>query len=120
MYKRLTKKDSCYYDDMDNIDVDEMYNRLAELEDKIENGTLIEMPCKVNDDAIFVVKHEEDWVMEMGYVKAISIDKDGIWISCHYDGGLSYWHKCKDKYLFFKATEAEQKLQELQELKKEL
>lgn len=34
-YKRLTVKDSCY------CDVDELYARLAELEDKIENGTLV-------------------------------------------------------------------------------
>ena len=27
----------------------ETYNRLAELEDKIEQGTLIELPCKVGD-----------------------------------------------------------------------
>ena len=27
----------------------ETYNRLAELEDKIMNGTLVEMPCKVGD-----------------------------------------------------------------------
>ena len=27
----------------------ETYNRLAELEDKIENGTLVELPCKVGD-----------------------------------------------------------------------
>ena len=41
-YKRLTKKDSCYYDEMDNIDIDEVYNLLAELEDKIGSRTLIE------------------------------------------------------------------------------
>ena len=38
-YKRLTEKDSCYYDEMHRLDIDEIYNRLAELEDKIENGT---------------------------------------------------------------------------------
>lgn len=27
----------------------ETYNRLAELENKIENGTLVELPCKVGD-----------------------------------------------------------------------
>lgn len=43
-YKRLTKKDSCYYDDMGRIDdlggADILYDRLAELEDKIESGEL--------------------------------------------------------------------------------
>lgn len=40
-YKRLTVKDSCYYDKQDNCDIDELYARLAELEDKIEDGTLV-------------------------------------------------------------------------------
>ena len=44
--KRLTKKDSCYYDDMERIDdlggADILYDRLAELEDKIEGGELCE------------------------------------------------------------------------------
>lgn len=46
-YKRLTEKDSCYYDDMGRIDdlggADILYDRLAELEDKIESGELCEM-----------------------------------------------------------------------------
>ena len=39
----------------------EIYNRLAELEDKIENGTLVELPCKcieeldiIKDGMIFI------------------------------------------------------------------
>lgn len=40
-YKRLTVKDSCYYDEQDNCDIDELYARLVELEDKIEDGTLV-------------------------------------------------------------------------------
>ncbi len=43
-YKRVTEKDSCYYDDMERIDdlggADILYDRLAELEDKIESGEL--------------------------------------------------------------------------------
>lgn len=55
-YKRLTEQHSkgrCYYNEMDHIDVDEMYDRLAELEDKIENGTLIELPCKAGDTVYY-------------------------------------------------------------------
>ena len=29
--------------------IDSLKNRLAELEDKIENGTMVELPCKVGD-----------------------------------------------------------------------
>ena len=41
-YKRLTERDSCYYDDMERIDdlggVDILYDRLAELEVNIVYG----------------------------------------------------------------------------------
>lgn len=110
-YERLTIRQFKNYED--RFSKDTIYTRLQELEDKIENGTLIELPCKVGDDAYFVVKHEEDWVIEIGYIKAISIDKDGIWIACHYSTGFSYWHHCKDRKLCFKANEAEAKLKEL-------
>ena len=33
--------------------VGKLYERLAELEDKIENGTLIELPCKVGDTVYY-------------------------------------------------------------------
>ena len=48
-YKRLTNsyKGAPLHTDMEVTDGDEIYERLAELEDKIEQGTLIELPCKV-------------------------------------------------------------------------
>lgn len=92
----------------------EAIDRLAELEDKIEQGKMIELPCKVGDDVYFVVQHEEDWVMEIGYVISISIDKEGIWIACRYSSGLSYWHNLKDSDVFFNANKANEKLKEQQ------
>lgn len=70
-YKRLTVKDSCYYDEQDNCDVDELYTRLAELEDKLENGTLIQLPCvrKVN-------------VAGFDYVEAVYIQHNGTIGEC--------------------------------------
>ena len=46
-YKRLTKsyKGAPLHTDMEVTDGDEIYERLAELEDKIEQGTMIELPC---------------------------------------------------------------------------
>ena len=49
-YKRLTFKIS---KNVSNASYDELLDRLAELEDKIENGTLIELPrnkIKIRDD----------------------------------------------------------------------
>lgn len=34
--------------------------RLAELEDKIENGTLVELPCKVGDTVFIIAKQGMD------------------------------------------------------------
>lgn len=51
-YKRLTEKDgatrvmSQWAGTSNSLKI---YRRLAELEDKIMNGTLVEMPCKVGD-----------------------------------------------------------------------
>lgn len=57
-YERLTKRftgGSPYTEYASDYDI---LCRLAELEDKIEQGTLIELPCKVGD-TIWVV--DEEW-----------------------------------------------------------
>lgn len=66
-YKRLTKRDcagyvvpvkpitSGYDDNNTPIVKEELLDRLAELEDKIEAGTLIEIPCKVGDNAVAII-----------------------------------------------------------------
>ena len=58
-YKRLTAhKLTSFYDwERENLkpeQIAEMYDRLAELEDKIEDGTLVELPCKVGDTVYFI------------------------------------------------------------------
>lgn len=70
-YKRLTDEpsnDRCYYNQMDFIDVDEMYDRLADLEDKIERGELVDinelMAAKTTGELTdkeieFFIKHNE-------------------------------------------------------------
>lgn len=50
-YKRLTKQ-SGWQKDMDltqEMGYSWIYQRLSELENKIEHGTLVELPCKVGD-----------------------------------------------------------------------
>lgn len=64
-YKRLTKyKGEPLHTDMEVTDGDEIYERLAELEDLIENGTLIGLPCvrKINSglgkyEAVYFKEH---------------------------------------------------------------
>ncbi len=95
-------------------------NRLAELEDKIEQGTLIELPCKVGDTVYFAV--DNGW--DCAEIDEIHIFKDDIvfeWVQ--YDRGyeLTELWDCGDfsikdigKTVFLTREEAEKKLKELQ------
>lgn len=62
-YKRLTEKDgatrvmSQWAGTSNDLKI---YRRLAELEDKIENGTLVELPCKVGD-TVYCVEYFCDY-----------------------------------------------------------
>lgn len=79
-YRRLTVKDSCYYDEMDNVDVDALYSRLADLEDMIESGRLIGLPCKYGD-TVYKPCAEQNRVL-VGEVKRISYDKQVGYEEC--------------------------------------
>ena len=90
-------------------------DRLAELEKKIENGTLVELPCKVGDTVY--------WVMDMNI---FTYKVKGFSYNCNDDMGLrlilqeiepsvSFY---LGKRLFFTKTEAEARLKELQEKQK--
>lgn len=53
-YKRLTKdKPFEELDIKDEMGYSHIYKRLQELENKIKNGTLVELPCKVGDMIYF-------------------------------------------------------------------
>lgn len=84
-YKRLTKKFENGYvwvdctncpsdnkcDDITHYCQTTVKERLAELEDKIEQGTLIEFPCKVGDTVYFVDKQNK--IIEEFDVSAIEV-----------------------------------------------
>lgn len=63
-YERLTKKNRRSDAIVDMLKSKYSNNtaikRLAELEDKIENGTLVELPCKVGDMVYFIAKQGMD------------------------------------------------------------
>ena len=93
--------------------------RLYELEDRIENGTLVELPCKVGDTLYLVSDKIKEFI-----VTAVSID-----ITKYHDWGMGCiqfadknGHRKFDyniyfswigKTVFFDKAEAEQKLKEL-------
>lgn len=93
------------------IDADEIQaiKRLAVFEDLLEEGKLIQLPCQVDDDIYFVWDYEGRAIVDVGKVIGISHQREGIWISAHYDSGLSYWHLFSEigKSVFFDKNEAD-------------
>lgn len=86
-------------------------DRLAELEDKMENGILIELPCKVGD-TVWVVYEDDDREYKIYEAKCVGFAfENGTNIRivtnfCCYD----FYRKGT----FTDKSEAEQKLKELQ------
>ncbi len=85
-YDRLTKvKDDRIWEDEefwtsseepDDKEIDAIYTRLAELEDKIDDRMLVELPCKVGDKLYKVyynVPFGEDEVVEYAKAKVMKI-----------------------------------------------
>lgn len=128
-YKRLTERtvnNGVKYDRNDYVrtcypqneyahdDFDKMAIRLAELEDKIEQGTLIELPCK-NFGAFPCEMGETVWLIYKRYWNVA--DKNGFWVlrkskvSCHNKKRFS---DDFGEFVFLTREEAEAKLKELQ------
>jgi hypothetical protein len=63
-YERVTEKGIGFYDS--ELDPEEVYDALAKLEDKIEQGTLIELPCKVGDTVWTINCWQEYGKQELG------------------------------------------------------
>ena len=86
----------------------EAIDRLAELEDKIENGTMIELKAKVNDTVFWITSNFE-------IVEAVIIDikiiEHGIVYNLKEKNGCEY--SIFNVELFKTKAEAEKKLEEL-------
>ena len=119
-YKRLTKrkKDSSIvlnYFSHDFAPSDFIAHRLAEFEDKIENGTFVELPCKVGDVLYEVVEGIpiQEWKIESICFNR-TYPKGVIWAERTRD--LAHWkfgiEDCGTKWFATKA-EAEKRLEEL-------
>lgn len=132
-YKRLTDKkvkgvterfirvDKDYilsaYDIVDEENIVEMIiNRLAELEDKIENGTLIELPCKVGDTVYEVFKeHGSLFIQETKIEKIVIVGEKGLRLKLARNSFYETAMSSLGKTVFLTRAEAEAKLRELQE-----
>ena len=101
----------------------ETYNRLVELEDKIENGTLRDFPCTVGDEVFWACDLDKQYSQVMhGVVTGLSVShKNTVWVSVKYDDGLSFDHKIENwgKNVFLTKAKAEAGLKELDNSYKE-
>ena len=91
------------------FDADEIraVDRLAVLEDKIEQGTLIELPCKVGD-RVYVIA---DGIWHCQEVWQFRYDSCGLFVKTV--GVYPYDFEC-GKTVFLTREEAEKRLKELQ------
>ena len=120
-YERITGQEWS-----ENIDLKQelgysyIYKRLHELEDKIEQGTLIELPCTVGDTVYFAVDNGWDCA-EIDEIHIFENDIVFEWVQ--YDRGYELtelWDSgdfsLKDigKTVFLTREQAEAKLMELQ------
>ena len=118
-YKRITGQK--WSDDIDlkqELGYSYIYKRLAELEDKIEQGTLIELPCKVGD--IFYYANELRDIVEKHKVTAIEFSSETR-IRTFYNRSTTeayiayFLPSYYGKTVFLTREEAEKRLKELQE-----
>lgn len=124
-YKRLTKRNCAGYvvpvkpimSGYSNIQAaeEELLDRLAELEDKIENGTLVELPCKVGDVMYEVIgdAYIDEWEIESICFNK-TYPKGVIWAKRTRDfARWKFWiEDCATKWFATKA-EAEKRLEEI-------
>lgn len=80
----------------------------------LANGVIVP-PCKVGDKVFYV--HEvcdencdEYLDISVGECEGISMQKEGLWIYCRYEDGLTYWHRSGET-VFLTKEEAEEALQ---------
>ena len=121
-YKRLTAKcEVCVglTETSGNIvnDYEKVVNRLAELEDKIENETLFDIPCKVGCAIYEVFKNHKPPFIQQTKVEKIIVTEKGLKLKLARNSVYETSISSLGKTLFLTEEEAEAKLKELTEVK---
>ena len=117
-YKRLTTKCEVgigLTETDGNIvnDYEKVVNRLAELEDKIENGILIELPCKVGDVVYEVFKNHKPLYIQQTKIEKVIITNKGLRLKLERNSVYETSVSSLGKTLFNTQEEAEKRLEEL-------
>ena len=119
-YKRITERDKYYWNnDFDRTSYSSLYVRLQYLENKIEDGKLVELPFVVVDKKTkkeadcYKIARKEDWAKCLCYcdMEGFAITQEGMLILLDECGKYTY---CPDNR--FKVV-AESGIEELQENK---
>ena len=131
-YKRLTNKDwKENYDIFEDIccdictedcgECERNFNalvRLAELEDKIENGTLVELPCKAGDTIYEVFKNHKPPFIQQTKVEKIIVTEKGLKLKLARNSSYETSIASLCKTLFLTEEAAKARIKELQEKQK--
>lgn len=120
-YKRLTERYVAEEGDffekgtrftLKNAPDEEILERLAELEDKIENGTLVELPCKVGDTIYEVFKTINRRLFSKTKVEKIIITEKGLKLKLARNSVYETAISSLGKTLFLTEAEALKKIKE--------
>ena len=120
-YKRITERDKKYaFNDFDNTSYASLYVRLQDIENKIEDGTLVGLPFVVVDKKTkkeadcYKIARKEEWAKHLCYcdIDGFAIMQDGTLILLDDCGEVAY---CPDNR--FKVV-AESEIEEFEEGKK--
>lgn len=122
-YKRLTERYVAEEGDffekgtrftLKNAPDEEILERLAELEDKIENGTLVELPCKVGDIIYEVFKNHKPPFIQQTKVEKIIITEKGLKLKLARNSFYETSIASLGKIIFLTEDEARKKLEKLE------
>lgn len=119
-HKRLTKqKWSSEIDLTQELGYSYIYKRLYELENLLDNGQLVELPCKVGDTVYEVFKeHGSLFIQETKIEKIVIVGEKGLRLKLAKNSFYETAISSLGKTVFLTKAEAEAKLKELQENKK--
>lgn len=111
-YKRLTIKRADGEPTVRSITIQGLINRLAKLEDEIENGTLVELPCKEGDIVYFVNWYRHPPRIEAFKVDHLEVNKNYIRVACYdFENEYDYsMYRIDSKDISFSKEEAEEAL----------
>lgn len=113
-YKRLTNQK--WSEDIDlkqELGYSHIYKRLYELEDKIEAGTLVELPCKVGDVMYEVFKNHKPPFIQQTKIEKVIITNKGLRLKLERNSVYETSVSSLGKTLFDTEEKAEKKLEEL-------